>query len=82
MHSGRPPNRDLFDRVKGKGTLSWLLPRGETGVIHTYQQTIENPEAETEGVVVVDIDSVTQCLHIIYIIFQIKAVVKVHSHPD
>lgn len=28
----------------GKGNPSWLLPSGETGVIHTYQQTIQNTD--------------------------------------
>lgn len=57
MHSGKPPNGDLFHWGKEKGNLSWLLPSWETGVIHTYQQTIQNTEGETEGFVVVDNDS-------------------------
>lgn len=76
MHSGRPPEGDLFHPVKEKGNLSWLLPSGETGVIHTYQQTIQNTEGETEGVVVDD-DSVTQRFTC-----QIAAAGKVRPHPQ
>lgn len=44
MHSGRPPRGDSFHRAGEKGNPSWLLPSGETGVIHTYQQTIQNTD--------------------------------------
>lgn len=73
MHSGRLPRGDFFLRAEERGNLSWLLASGETGVIHTYQQTIHNTEGETEGVVVVDKDSVAQHKKI--------QIASVHSQP-
>lgn len=68
MHYGRPPKGDLFHRAEEKGNPSWVLPSGEAGVIHTYQQTTQDIEGG---------GGVTQ-----YLMFYIASVSKVRSNPE